>query len=105
MVFDVEIDKGARFSKICNELNITFVNGMFIVHGQQKGVDPAISAMCALEINNFDQIILVTSDSDFVASVNLIHSHFPKKMVRYIVFADLVTPQFKRRSDVPVDFV
>ena len=61
--------------------------------------------MCALEINNFDQIILVTSDSDFVASVNLIHSHFPKKMVRYIVFADLVIPQFKRSSDVPVDFV
>ena len=61
--------------------------------------------MCALEIINFDQIILVTSDSDFLAAVNLIHSHFPKKMVRYIVFADLIIPQFKRRSEVPVDFV
>ena len=34
MVFDVEIDKGIRFSKICDELDITFVNGMFIVRGQ-----------------------------------------------------------------------
>ena len=34
MVFDVEIDKGTRFSKICKELDITFVNGMFLVRGQ-----------------------------------------------------------------------
>ena len=61
-----------------------------------------MSAFCALNLSNFDKFSLITSDSDFLKAVNLMHYYFPEKYIKYFVFSQQVSPDFKKTSEVPV---
>ena len=76
-----------ELSKIADELNVDYISGMYS-YNKQIGVDEIIASESRSKMFNYEQIIILSSDSDFLPGLLKINSLRNNIALKQVVFEE-----------------